>query len=201
MGSLDLPSRRGAGARLRGQFNPTPVPSHLQGRKSGPPALTPSACSDLTPSTPVPQAWNNANPGSASLFLGPQEKRKVTFTFLLILSFSNVNRGGKGPIPISAPHQTAQQSASPNISSYGVGESVSQDALLGSLDNRGGSGASKASPIRVWQAGHLSFELPGIQEMQKGMKGTQRRECLALCLRVDSASIYWCILKSRDLMA
>ena len=36
--------------------------------------------------------------------------------------------------------------------------------------------------------------------MQKGMKGTQRWECLALCLRVDSASIYWCILKSRDLM-
>ena len=56
MGSVDLPSRRGAGARLRGQFNPTPVPSHLQGRKSGPPAVTPSACSDLTPSTPAPSA-------------------------------------------------------------------------------------------------------------------------------------------------
>lgn len=59
---------------------------------------------------------NNQNLGLAFLFPGPQETRRVTFTFLLILSFPNVNREGRGSIPLSAPHQPPQQNPSLRIS-------------------------------------------------------------------------------------
>ena len=99
---------------------------------------------------------------------------------------------GGGSVPLSAPHQPSQQNPSLHISLsvyMGWGRGVSGGRSLGYLEDQGNSRANKANPVGVWNAGHLSFGLPGTQEMWKGLKShTMKR--VSGCLHQGGQQFY-----------
>lgn len=137
MGPLGSPGHRGPGMAWGGQCCPMPVSSNLY----GPPAMTASSYGDLLPSPPAPSSNLLQSKPWIGLFLPwSQEKRRVTFTFLLILSFSNVNREGRGLHSFLSSTPAPQQTPSSYlpVRLYATGRDANGTDFWDSLKKQGG---------------------------------------------------------------